>query len=64
MRGKRGVGKSRVVKAIHLGFNFLKQRSKLIIATLTEAATANIGGAIIHNSLKMDERMKNNNNAL
>lgn len=46
VRGEGGVGKSRVVKAIYLGFSFLKRRTELLIATRTGAAAANIGGPL------------------
>lgn len=55
VRGEGGVGKSRVVKAIHLGFSFLKRRSELLIAAPTGAATANIGGATIYGALNIDD---------
>ncbi len=55
------VGKSRIVKAIYLGFSFLKRRKKLLIAAPTRAATANIDGATIHEALNIDDRIQNNN---
>ncbi len=55
VRGKRGVGKSRIVKAIQIGFSFLKRRKELLIAAPTGAATANIGGATIHGVLSIDD---------
>lgn len=47
------------MKAIHLRFSFLKKRFELVIAALTRVAIANIGGAITHGALSIDERMKN-----
>lgn len=47
------------MKAIHLGFSFLKKRFKLVIAAPARAAVANIGGATIHRTLSIDERIKN-----
>ncbi len=58
VRGKGGVGKSRIVEAIHLGFSFLKRRKELLIAAPTEAATANIGGATIHGVLSIDNHIQ------
>ncbi len=55
VRGEGGVGKSRVVKAIHLGFSFLKRRKELLIAAPTGAAIANIGGATIHGALSIQD---------
>ncbi len=53
VRGEGGVGKSRIVKAIHLGFSFLKRRKELLIAVPIGAATANIGDATIHGALSI-----------
>ncbi len=61
VREERGVGKSRIVKAIHLGFSFLKRRKELLIAAPAGAAAANIGGATIHGVLSIDIALKNNN---
>ncbi len=55
VRGERRVGKSRIVKSIYLGFSFLKRQKALLIAALTRAATANIGGATIHGALSIDD---------
>ncbi len=57
VRGERGVGKSRVVKAIHLGFSFLKRQKELLVAAPTGTATANIGGATIHGALSIQDRI-------
>lgn len=59
MRGEGGVGKSRVVKTIYLGFSFLKKRSELVIAVLIRVATANIRNATMYSALNIDGRMKN-----
>ena len=50
-----GVGKNRIVKAIHLRFSFLKRRKELLIAAPTGAAVVNIGDATIHKALNMDD---------
>ncbi len=55
VRGKGGVGKNRIVKAIYLGFSFLKRRKELLIAASTRAITANISGATIHRTLSIDD---------
>lgn len=57
VRGKGGVGKSRIVKAIHLEFSFLKRRPKVLIAVLTGVISANIRGATIHEALTIHECM-------
>lgn len=53
IRVKKGVEKSRFVKAIYLGFGFLKKQKELLIVAPISAATANIGGAIIHRALSI-----------
>lgn len=58
VQGEGGVGKSRIVKAIHLGFSFLKRQTELLIAAPTGAAAANIGGATIHGALSIDDRIQ------
>lgn len=58
VRREERVEKSRVVKAIHLGFSFLKRRSKLLIAAPTDAAAANIRGATIQGALSIDKRVQ------
>lgn len=54
MRGERGVGKSRIIKTIYLGFRFLKKQKELLIAAPTEALIANIGSATIYGALNID----------
>ncbi len=58
VRREGGVGKSRIIKAIHLGFSFLKRRKELLIAASTRAATANINDAIIHGTLSINNRIQ------
>ncbi len=55
VRREGGVGKSKIVKAIHLGFSVLKRRKELLIAAPTGAAAANIGGTTIHGVLSIDD---------
>ena len=55
VKGERGVGKSRIIKAIQLGFSFLKRRKELLIAALIGTAAANIGSATIHGALSIDD---------
>ncbi len=59
VRGEGGVRKSKIVKAIHLRFSFLKRRKELLIAAPTRAAAANIGGATIHGALSIDDCIQN-----
>ncbi len=58
VRGEEGVGKIKIVKAIHLGFNFLKRQKELLIAASIGAATANIGDATIHGALSIDDHIQ------
>ncbi len=55
VRGEGGVGKSRIVKAIYLGFSFLKRQKALLITAPTRAATAHIDGVTIHGVLNVDD---------
>lgn len=52
-RKKKG-RKSKIIKAIHLGYSFLKRQKKLLIAALIGAAGANIGDATIYGALSID----------
>lgn len=58
IRKKGGVGKSRVIKAIYLRFNFLKKQSELLIIAPTDAVMANIRDATIHKTLSIDKRVQ------
>lgn len=60
MRRERDIGKNRVVKAIYLGFGFLKIRFELVIVAPTRAAMANIRGAIIYGVSSINRHMKDN----
>ncbi len=55
VRREGGVGKNRIIKAIHLGFSFLKKRKKLLIIALIRAVIAKIGGATIYKALNIDD---------
>ncbi len=54
--GKGGVGKSKVVHAIEMGYALLSQNSDLVITAPTSAVTDNIGGSIIHTSFAIGVR--------
>ncbi len=58
VRKKGRVRKSKIVKAIHLGFSFLKRQKELLIAALIRAAIANISGATIHKALSINDRIE------
>ena len=55
IRRKKGVGKSKIVKTIYLGFGFLKRQKELLIATPIRAAIANIGNVTIHRVLNIND---------
>ena len=48
IRGAGGVGKSRVIKAIEMGFLLLQRKEELLIAAPTGAAASGIGGSTVH----------------
>lgn len=56
IQGEGGVGKSRVVKAIELGFWLLSRREDLVLAAPTGAAASNIEGSTIHTCLGIGVR--------
>ena len=58
IKRKRRVGKSKIVKAIHLRFSFLTRQKELLIATLTRATAANIGVATIHGALNINDHIQ------
>lgn len=55
VRDERGVGKSRVVKTIHLEFCFLKWQKELVITTFIGATIVSVGGTIINGILNIDD---------
>ena len=57
VRSESGVEKSRVVKAIHMGFMFLDRQSKLLLVVPTRVMAANISGVTVHGTLSIDNRM-------
>ena len=61
IRGEGGVGKSRVVKALELGFALLNRRAELIITAPTGCAAESIGGSTVHTALKINTRRANDN---
>ena len=52
--GEGGVGKSRVIKAVELGYELLQRKSEVLLVAPTGAAAYNIGGRTIHNALSID----------
>ena len=61
VKGEGGVGKSQVVKTIHIGFIFLERQSELLLAAQMGAATTNISGATVYDVLGIDNRMWSKN---
>lgn len=59
IRGKGGIGKSRVVYAIELECIFLSRDSDLLITTPIGAATDNISGSTILTSLAIGVKNRN-----
>lgn len=57
IKDEGGVGKSQVVKAIHIGFMFLERQSKLLWAVLMGASVTNIREAIVYGALSIDNWM-------
>ncbi len=58
VKGEGGVGKSRVIKAIYLGFSFLNRRKEILIVAPIGNATANIGGTTIFGALSIQDRVQ------
>lgn len=54
IRVEGGVGKNRIVNAIHTGFSILKKQKELLIATAT-SAVANNSNAIIYKMLNIHD---------
>jgi hypothetical protein len=52
--GEGGVGKTRVIKAVELGFELLRRKDEVILLAPTGAAAYNIGGRTIHTALSID----------
>ena len=55
------MGKSRVVKALELGFALLNRRAELIITAPTGCAAESIGGSTVYTALKINTRRANDN---
>ena len=51
--GEGGVGKTRVIQAVELGFELLQRKDEVLLAP-TGAAAYNIGGRTIHTALSID----------
>ena len=54
MQEKGGVGKSRVVKALEMGFAFLDRRKKLVISAPTRCAAEGIRGSTMYTALEVN----------
>jgi hypothetical protein len=52
--GEGGVGKTRVIKAIELGYELLQRKSEVLLMAPTGAAAYNIGGRTIHNAMSIN----------
>lgn len=61
IKREKGVGKNKVVRAIHLGFNYLKKQTKLLILAPTRATMAKISGATIYGALSIYDCILNKN---
>lgn len=55
-----GVGKSRVIKAIEMGFTLLSRRKELVISTPTSFAANRIGGSTVHTTLGVSNKARKN----
>ncbi len=58
IRRERGVEKNKIVKAIYLGFGFLKRQKKLLIVASIRVTIANISSATIHETLSIDNHIQ------
>lgn len=54
VRGKGGVGKIQVIKAIHQAYDLVDKVNQIFITALTETGTDNINGSILHITLEID----------
>ena len=52
--GERGVGKTRVIKAVELGFELRRRKEEVILLAPTGVAAYNIGGRTIHTALSIN----------
>jgi hypothetical protein len=50
----KGVGKTRVIRAVELGFELLRQKEEVFLLAPTGEAAYNIGGRTIHTALSID----------
>ncbi len=60
IKDKRGVGKSRVVKVIEMGFILLSRRKELVISMLTGSVANSIGKNTVHTILGINNRAEKN----
>ncbi len=60
VRGEGAVGKSRVVKAIEMGFTLLGRRKELVISAPTGSAANVIGRSTVHTALGVNNRAGKN----
>ncbi len=60
IRGEEGVGKSRVVKTIEMGFILLSRRKELVISAPTGSTANDIGRSTMHTALGVNNRVAKN----
>ena len=56
VRGKGGVGKSQVIKAIYRAYDIVSKVDQIFITTPTEAVADNISGSTLHTAFGFDTR--------
>ncbi|WP_375449089.1 AAA family ATPase [uncultured Nostoc sp.] len=56
VRGEGGVGKSRVIHALEMGFTLLDRRNELMLSAPTGYAAEGIGGSTVHTALSISTR--------
>lgn len=54
IRVEKGIRKSRVVKAIKIGFILLSKKKKLVVSTLTSSTANSIDGSIVYITLRVN----------
>lgn len=57
MRGKRSIGKNRVVNAIQIGFFLFGKRKKLVIFARTGSIANDISGSIMYTPLGIKNKV-------
>lgn len=53
-RGEGEIRKSKIVKAIEMGFALLEKRNELVISVLTGSAANKIGGSTVYTSIEVN----------